>query len=88
MAQSAAPVRPCILPRPPSARGAHGLPFFVLHQPVIIVLAYYAVQWHAPLLVKLLFVVLGSFCVTLGLFEVLVRRSGVLRLAFGVKRAA
>jgi glucans biosynthesis protein C len=64
------------------------LPFFVLHQPVIIVLAYYGVQWQAPLVVKLLFVVIGSFGFTLGLFEVLVRRIGVLRLAFGVKRVA
>lgn len=41
------------------------LPFFVLHQPVIIILAYHAVQWQAALMVKLLFVVLGSFASTL-----------------------
>jgi peptidoglycan/LPS O-acetylase OafA/YrhL len=50
------------------------LPFFVFHQPVIIVLAYYAVQWQASLVVKLLFVVIGSFCVTLGISAFLIRR--------------
>jgi len=61
------------------------MPFFVFHQPVIIVLAYYAVQWTAALFLKLLFVVLGSFAVTLGLYELLIRRSGRLSRVFGMK---
>lgn len=61
------------------------LPFFVLHQPVIIIMAYYAVQWPASLIVKLLFVVFGSFGVTLGLYELLIRRHVVLRRMFGMK---
>jgi hypothetical protein len=64
------------------------LPFFVVHQPVIIVMAYYAVQWQAGLVVKLLFVVIGSFCVSLGIYEVLIRRIVPLRLMFGMKPAA
>jgi peptidoglycan/LPS O-acetylase OafA/YrhL len=61
------------------------LPFFVFHQPVIIILAYYAVQWPAGLLLKLLFVVIGSFLVTLGIYEFLIRRSPRLSQAFGMK---
>jgi hypothetical protein len=61
------------------------LPFFVFHQPVIILLAYYAVQWQASLVVKLLFVVIGSFCVTLGIYEFLIRRTALLRMVFGMK---
>jgi peptidoglycan/LPS O-acetylase OafA/YrhL len=61
------------------------LPFFVFHQPVIILLAYYAVQWQVSLPVKLLFVVLGSLFVTLGIYEFLVRRLEPLRLVFGMK---
>jgi hypothetical protein len=64
------------------------LPFFVLHQPVIIVMAYYAVQWQANLIVKLLFVVIGSFCVSWGIYEFLIRRVGPLRRMFGMKPAA
>ncbi len=63
------------------------LPFFVFHQPVIMILAYFAVQWQVSLTVKLLFVVLGSFAVSLGIYELLISRAGVLRLAFGVKAA-
>jgi glucan biosynthesis protein C len=61
------------------------LPFFVFHQPVIIILAFYAVQWQASLPVKLLFVVLGSFVVSLGIYELAVRRILPLRLVFGMK---
>jgi hypothetical protein len=61
------------------------LPFFVLHQPVIIVIAFFVVQWNAGILVKLPVVVLSSFAVTSGLYELVVRRINPLRLAFGMK---
>jgi glucans biosynthesis protein C len=61
------------------------LPFFVFHQPVIIILAYYAVQWQASLVMKLLVVVIGSFCVTLGIYEFLIHRITLLSQLFGMK---
>jgi len=61
------------------------LPFFVLHQPVIIVIAFFVVQWNADILVKLPVVVLSSFVVTTGLYELIVRRINLLRLVFGMK---
>ena len=61
------------------------LPFFVFHQPVITILATYAVQWQTNLLVKLRFPVTGSFLVTLGIYEFLVRRLASLSQDFGVK---
>jgi peptidoglycan/LPS O-acetylase OafA/YrhL len=60
------------------------MPFFVLHQPVIISIAYFVVQWEAGIMVKLLVVVLGSLLVTLGLVE-LIKRVGILRGLFGMK---
>ncbi len=63
------------------------LPFFVLHQPVIIVLAFFVVQWDAGLLPKMLAVVLGAFIVSLGFYELLVRRVAPLRAMFGMKAA-
>lgn len=63
------------------------LPFFVFHQPVIIVLAYYAVQWPVSLVIKLLFVVIGAFGLTLSLYEFVIRRLALLRLIFGMKPA-
>jgi peptidoglycan/LPS O-acetylase OafA/YrhL len=63
------------------------VPFFVFHQPVIIILAYYAVQWPAPLAIKLVFVLAGSFLVTLGIYELLIRRIAPLSRLFGMKVA-
>ncbi len=61
------------------------LPFFVVHQPVIIVVAYFVVQWQAGLWTKVAAVALGSFAISLGLYELVIKRVGLLRVAFGVK---
>lgn len=61
------------------------LPFFVVHHPVIIVMAYFVVQWNVGLLPKLLVVILGAFAVSLGLYEFVIRRVGLLRVMFGMK---
>lgn len=61
------------------------LPFFVLHQPVIIVIAYFLVPWSLGLLPKLLLLLLTSFVITLGLCELVIRRVRVLRLLLGMK---
>jgi glucan biosynthesis protein C len=58
--------------------------FFFLHQPVIIFIAFYAVQWDAGITLKLLVVVLGSLLVILGLVEV-IKRIKVLRGLLGMK---
>ena len=61
------------------------LPFFVLHQPVIMTIAFFVVQWQASIAVKLVAVVVSSFAVTLGLYELVIRRVGILRPLFGMK---
>ncbi len=61
------------------------MPFFVVHLPVIIVIAYFVVQWNAGLLPKLLVVVLGAFAISLGLYQFVIRRVGPLRAMFGMK---
>ena len=60
-------------------------PFFIIHQPVIMFIAFYAVQWEVDLLIKLLVVVIGSFAGTLGLYEILIRRNNPVRALFGMK---
>lgn len=61
------------------------LPVFVLHQPVIITIAFFVVQWNAGIAVKLPVVVLGSLAATLALYELVIRRLGFLRILFGMK---
>jgi len=59
-------------------------PFFFFHQPVIIFFAFYVVQWEVHLLIKLLVVVIGSFVVSIGIYELLVRRVNPVRALFGM----
>jgi peptidoglycan/LPS O-acetylase OafA/YrhL len=61
------------------------IPFYVLHYPVLLIIAFYVVQWQAGVTVKMLAVSLGSFVVTLGIYELLVRRVAPLRTLFGLK---
>ena len=60
-------------------------PFFFFHQPVIILIAFYVVQWQAALPIKLLVVVIGAFAVILGIYELLVRRINPVRALFGMR---
>jgi hypothetical protein len=61
------------------------LPFFVVHQPVILAIAYVVVQWEASIPIKLLVVVLGAFVVSIGLCELIIKRVPILRGMFGMK---
>jgi glucans biosynthesis protein C len=63
------------------------LPFYVLHEPVIVAVAWVIVRWPAPLLIKYLSVVAASFVLTLALYEGLVRRFQLARFLFGMKPA-
>jgi peptidoglycan/LPS O-acetylase OafA/YrhL len=61
------------------------LPFYLLHQPVIIVIAFFVVQWDVNLWVKLLVILVSSFLITLGLVELLIRPFRPMRMLFGMK---
>lgn len=61
------------------------LPFFVIHQPVVLAVAYFVVQRQANLWIKFLIVTLASFVISIGLTEWLIKRVAILRLLFGMK---
>jgi len=61
------------------------MPFYLFHHPVIIVIAFYVVQWGADILMKLPVVVLGSFAFTLGIYELIIRRIKPGQVLFGMK---
>jgi peptidoglycan/LPS O-acetylase OafA/YrhL len=60
-------------------------PFYFVHHPVIFFIAFYIVQWQVHLVIKVLVVVIGSFVMSLGLYELLVRRINPVRAFFGIK---
>ncbi len=61
------------------------LPFYILHQPVLLVVGYFVVQWAVPDLAKYIIVAASSFIIIIGLYEFLVQRFDVLRVLFGMK---
>ncbi|MCL4250177.1 MAG: acyltransferase [Anaerolineae bacterium] len=61
------------------------LPFFLFHQPIIMLIAFFVIQWDVAIAPKLLVVVIGSFVVTVGLYELIIRRADPLRVVFGMK---
>ena len=63
------------------------LPFYLLHEPVIVAAAYLIVRWHAPTAAKYPALVAVSFTATLAIYELVIRRYRPTRLLFGVKPA-
>ena len=60
------------------------MPFYIIHQTVIVVIGFYVVRWKTGLAIKYLLIVTATFVVTLFLFEV-IRRTNFTRFLFGMK---
>jgi glucan biosynthesis protein C len=61
------------------------LPFYILHQPVILILGFFVIPLPLPILVKYLIIAPSAFCITLGLYEYGIRRVNPVRRIFGLK---
>lgn len=61
------------------------LPFYVLHQTVIIVIGFYVVQWQVGIPVKYVVISTASLGATIGIYDLLIRRTNVTRFLFGMK---
>lgn len=61
------------------------LPFYVIHQTVIVIIGYYVVKWHTGVAVKFLTISFASAVMTFLLYDVLVRRTNFTRVLFGMK---
>lgn len=61
------------------------LPFYILHHPVIIIVAFFLLPWNIPVPAKFLLIVLVSFGIIIGLYEGLIRPLPPLRFLFGMK---
>ncbi len=61
------------------------LPFYILHQTVLLGVGYFVVQLAIPDLLKWAIIAIISLAVILGTYEYLVRRINVLRFLFGMK---
>ena len=61
------------------------LPFYLLHEPVIVAAGWFIVRWNAPALPAYAALVAVSFAATLALYELAVRRFRPARLLLGMK---
>jgi glucan biosynthesis protein C len=61
------------------------LPFYILHQTVLLCVGYFVVQWTIPDLLKWAVILVVSFPIIMVLYEFLVRRSNPMRFLFGMK---
>jgi glucan biosynthesis protein C len=64
------------------------LPFYILHQTVLLCVGYFVVQWAIPDLLKWVIILMVSFPIIMVLYEFLVRRYNVMRVLFGMKLRA
>jgi glucan biosynthesis protein C len=62
------------------------LPFYILHQPVLLAIGYFVIQWSIPILAKYSIIVVCAFAVIVTIYELLVQRVNVIRILFGMKR--
>jgi glucan biosynthesis protein C len=61
------------------------LPFYILHQNVLLWVGFFVVGWAVPDLAKYLIIALSSLLIIMLLYEYLVRRHNVLRILFGMR---
>ena len=61
------------------------LPFYILHQPIILVIGYFVIPWQVGIPFKYFFIVVTAFITIMLVYEFLVRRTNILRFLFGMK---
>lgn len=60
-------------------------PFYLIHQPIIVITAYFVVQWDLPIGVKFVAITLGALTISTGLYWHFIRPLNLFRVIFGLK---
>jgi peptidoglycan/LPS O-acetylase OafA/YrhL len=60
-------------------------PFYILHQTVLIVLAYYVIQWSIPIAVKFIVLSTATLTICVLIYDLIIKRNNVTRFLFGMK---
>ena len=61
------------------------LPFYILHQTLILFVGWYVVQWNIAIAAKFLVISVTSFILIMAAYELLIRRINWMRFLFGMK---
>ncbi|BAY66873.1 hypothetical protein NIES22_70170 (plasmid) [Calothrix brevissima NIES-22] len=60
-------------------------PFYLLHQTVLVSIAFYVVQWNLGILEKFSIISTASIFITIALYKLLIKRLNISRFLFGLK---
>jgi glucan biosynthesis protein C len=61
------------------------LPFYILHQTVLLCVGYFVTRWQIADSLKLMIIGISSFSFIMITYEFLIRQNNVLRFLFGMK---
>ena len=61
------------------------LPFYILHQTIILIIGFFVVQWSMGIAPKYFIITTASFVAIMAVYELLVRRINVFRFLFGMR---
>jgi hypothetical protein len=61
------------------------LPFYILHQTVILTIGFYVIRLDTSLWLEYLIITFSAFAVTVTVYELLIKRFNALRFLFGMK---
>jgi peptidoglycan/LPS O-acetylase OafA/YrhL len=61
------------------------LPFYILHQSMLIYVGYFVLQWPVADALKWLVILMVSFTLTVAFYALLVRPFNAMRILFGMK---
>ncbi len=61
------------------------LPFYILHQTIILVVGWFIIPWDIGILPKYLIIIVVSFVLIMALYELIIRRLNIFRFLFGMK---
>ncbi|MFC1871280.1 acyltransferase family protein [Chloroflexota bacterium] len=61
------------------------LPFYILHQTIILGVGWFVITWDIGILPKYLIIIVVSFALIMVLYELLIKRVNILRFLFGMR---
>ena len=61
------------------------LPFYILHQTIILIIGFLVIQWSMGIAPKYLIISATSFVAILAIYELLIRRINILQFLFGMR---
>lgn len=61
------------------------MPFYILHQNILLLLGFFIVGWDVPDPAKFLIITISTFLMIIALYEYLIRRYNFLRILFGMR---